>query len=129
MNKDKWAGLDLKKGDRVRIVIEDVIEDKVYRSDSSYLDTEANFFDGRESQIVSIEKLKPALPTEPGTTFRARVTIKEKWGGEPYESTLFVRKNRQAGEVAYIPASSENLSFSDHDVENGSVTVEVLELT
>ena len=122
MNKDKWAGLDLKKGDRVRIVIEDEVAGL-----RGGLDTLCNSFHALDSHIVSIEKLKPALPTEPGTTFRARVTIKEEWGGEPYESTLFVRKNRQAGEVAYIPASSENLSFSDHDVENGSVTVEVLD--
>ena len=123
MNEDKWAGLDLKKGDRVRIVI----EDSVYCPPGRVLDLDHNAFQSGHDTIVSIEKLKPALPTEPGTTFRARVTIKEKWGGEPYESTLFVRKNRQAGGVAYTPASSENLSFSNHDVENGSVTVEVLD--
>ena len=123
MNKDKWAGLDLKTGDRVRIVI----EDKVYRSDSSYLDTEANFFDGRKSQIVSIEKLKPALPTEPGTTFRARVTFQDGWDVKPYESTLFVRDYLMGRGLAYIPASTDQYSFAAADVENGSVTVEVLD--
>lgn len=121
MNKDKWAGLDLKKGDRVRIVI----EDKVYRSDSSYLDTEANFFDGRKSQIVSIEKLKPALPTEPGTTFRARVTFQDGWGVKPYESTLFVRSHGVS--LGYIPAGGNQRSFDTGDVESGRVTVEVLD--
>lgn len=123
MNKDKWAGLDLKTGDRVRIVI----EDKVYRSDSSYLDTEANFFAGMTSQIVSIEKLKPALPTEPGTTFRARVTFKDGWDVKPYESTLFVRDYPMGRGLAYIPAATDQCSFAAADVENGSVTVEVLD--
>lgn len=109
MNKDKWAGLDLKTGDRVRIVIEDEV---TALWPAGGLDTLA---------------LDLILAIGVTSLLRARVTIKEEWGGEPYESTLFVRKNRQAGEVAYIPASSENLSFSNHDVENGSVTVEVLD--
>ena len=104
-----------------------MIEDKVYRSDSSYLDTEANFFDGRKSQIVSIEKLKPALPTEPGTTFRARVTFQDGWGVKPYESTLFVRDYLMGRGLAYIPVATDQYSFAAADVENGSVTVEVLD--
>ena len=88
MNKDKWAGLDLKKGDRVRIVIEDEV---TALWPAGGLDTLCNNFHALDSHIVSIEKLKPALPTEPGTTFRARVTFQDGWGVKPYESTLFVR--------------------------------------
>ena len=122
MNKDKWAGLDLKKGDRVRIVIEDEVAGL-----RGGLDTLCNSFHALDSHIVSIEKLKPALPTEPGTTFRARVTFQDGWDVKPYESTLFVRDYLMGRGLAYIPASTDQYSFAAADVENGSVTVEVLD--
>lgn len=124
MNKDKWAGLDLKTGDRVRIVIEDEV---FARLDAGGLDTLCNNFHALDSHIVSIEKLKPALPTEPGTTFRARVTFKDGWDVKPYESTLFVRDYLMGRGLAYIPAATDQCSFAAADVENGSVTVEVLD--
>lgn len=123
MNKDKWAGLDLKTGDRVRIVI----EDSVYCPPGRVLDLDHNTFQSEHDTIVSVEKLKPALPTEPGTTFRARVTFKDGWDVKPYESTLFVRDYLMGRGLAYIPAATDQYSFAAADVENGSVTVEVLD--
>lgn len=122
MNKDKVNGLGLKAGDRVRIVI----EDEVCRVRPSWsVDTSYNYFMGGDSQIVSIEKIGRPLPTEPGATFRARVTFNSSIRDD-YESLVFVRV-RHDGTPVYIPTETRHAPFSGHDVTNGDVAVEVLD--
>lgn len=122
MNKDKVNGLGLKAGDRVRIVIEDKVE---MAFPSGALDTVCNNFSGSDNQIVSIEKIGRPLPTEPGATFRARVTFNSStW--DDYESLVFVRVSHD-GTPVYIPTETEHAAFSGHDVAGGDVTVEVLD--
>lgn len=117
-NAEKWADLDLKPGDRVRIVCEDT----VLVADGRKLETLSNLFmDTSEGvTVVSVEKIGRPLPTEPGTVFRARLTM----GDESAERTVFVTERDHA------PRYVLDRSFCGYGGVRGSdedLTVEVID--
>lgn len=116
-NAEKLAGLGLKGGDYVRIVI----EDEVKWTDCYVLETARNMFSGDANQIVSVEKIVRPLPNEPGTVFRARLTM----GDESEERTVFVTE-RDCSPARYVL----DRQFCGYGVVYGSdedFTIEVLD--
>lgn len=83
-----------KQGDRVRIVLETEV-----RRAGEHLETGRNFFDDEPNDIVSIEKIAPALPTTPGSVIRTQtgtewILHKTEW--LPISSLPYVRAGLDA---------------------------------